>query len=728
MAFTIPMKEGERSLDVFQIVGKLVLHGKEQFGKDVNEAKTMGTNLATGIGKALSTAAKVGAVAVGACATAVSAMTKASLDSFAQYEQLVGGSQLLFGDAYAEVAKNAKNAYKEVQMSQNDYLQQVNGFATGLKTALGGNEQAAAELAHKIIKAEADVVAATGNSQEAVQNAFNGIMKSNFTMLDNLQLGITPTKEGFQTLINEVNAYNSALGNSTNYQISNLADCQAALVDYIAMKGLADYATLEAAGTIQGSLAMTKAAWQNFLTGFADSSQDLDLLLDNLVESATNSAKLIVPKIAQILGGISTAMGQIMPVIAAELPALLEQLLPGIISGAVALVNGLIMALPSILQILIEQLPSIITQIAEGLAACFPILLSTVTDLFGQIWDYIALELLNTGMSFEDMTVKAQEAFSKLWEEIQAVWESLGQPIWDIIESCVDTVKNAFSQNMPEIKEFVSQCFSDIKNFWENNLKPCFEAIGDFIESVVAPVFDAVFSAGIVSSVENGFEEIRNLWNNTLMPIFTGITDFITGVFSGDFDQAMNGLANIANGVLDGIATAFNTSMETAKDFVINAINKIKEAFNFSWSLPHLKLPHVEISGSFSLNPPSVPSFGISWYKKAYDEAMVLNDPTIFGFSAASGKMLGGGEGNGNEVVAGESHLMSMIQEAVSAQNETLIFYLQSLVDMLAEYFPQVIEAAGHDIVTNDGVIVARYAPMFNTALGKISRGKDRGR
>ncbi len=458
MAFTIPMKEGERSLDVFQIVGKLVLHGKEQFGKDVNEAKTMGTNLATGIGKALSTAAKVGAVAVGACATAVSAMTKASLDSFAQYEQLVGGSQLLFGDAYAEVAKNAKNAYKEVQMSQNDYLQQVNGFATGLKTALGGNEQAAAELAHKIIKAEADVVAATGNSQEAVQNAFNGIMKSNFTMLDNLQLGITPTKEGFQTLINEVNAYNSTLGKTTNYQISNLADCQAALVDYIAMKGLADYATLEAAGTIQGSLAMTKAAWQNFLTGFADSSQDLDLLLDNLVESATNSAKLIVPKIAQILGGISTAMGQIMPVIAAELPGLLEQLLPGVISGAVALVNGLIMALPSILQILIEQLPSVISQIADGLAACFPVLLATIEELFGQVWVY-----------FEDIVRYAGETFQPIFGDLSAAFTVAKESLQPYIDALVEYVTSGelatdASNLLKDAVDFIAEAYQSAKD------------------------------------------------------------------------------------------------------------------------------------------------------------------------------------------------------------------------------------------------------------------------
>lgn len=130
----------------------------------------------------LKTAAKVGTAAVATAAAGIAAITKNAVENYAEYEQLVGGAELMFGEAFDSVMQKSQEAYKTVQMSQNEYLQQVNGFATGLKTALGGNEQAAADLAHKIIKAEADVVAATGNSQEAVQNAFNGIMKSNFTI------------------------------------------------------------------------------------------------------------------------------------------------------------------------------------------------------------------------------------------------------------------------------------------------------------------------------------------------------------------------------------------------------------------------------------------------------------------------------------------------------------------------------------------------------------------
>lgn len=235
---------------------------------------------------------------------------KAAYTSYARYEQLAGGAQLMFGDAYDFVAEKARNAYKTVQMSQNDYLQQVNGFATGLKTALGGNVQAAAELADKVITAEADVVAATGNSQEAVQNAFNGIMKSNYTMLDNLQLGIAPTKEGFQQLIDKVNEWNAENGEATSYTIDNLADCQAALVDYIEMQGLAGYAANEAAGTIEGSTASMKAAWQNLATGMADSNADMEGLTKDFVDSVFTAGKNIIPRVQQIVTGVGTATAE----------------------------------------------------------------------------------------------------------------------------------------------------------------------------------------------------------------------------------------------------------------------------------------------------------------------------------------------------------------------------------------------------------------------------------
>ena len=241
-------------------------------------------------------------------AGAVLDVGKASLAAYGGYEQLVGGAQLMFGDAYDYINERSKQAYKNVQMSQNDYLRQVNGFATGLKTSMRGNAKAAAELADKIVTAEADVVAATGNSQEAVQNAFNGIMRNNYTMLDNLQLGIVPTKEGFESLIAKVNEWNEQNGRMTDYTIDNLADCQQALVDYIEMQGLSGYAAMESAGTLQGSVSSVRAAWEDLLAAIGSGDQtSVKSATDALLESLETAAENIVPIVRNIFDGFVDA-------------------------------------------------------------------------------------------------------------------------------------------------------------------------------------------------------------------------------------------------------------------------------------------------------------------------------------------------------------------------------------------------------------------------------------
>jgi phage-related protein len=331
--------------------------------------------------KGLAAAAKVGAAAVSAAATGIAVLTKKALNNYAEYEQLAGGARLMFGEAYDYIADKAANAYKTVQMSQNDYLQQVNGFATGLKTALGGNEQAAAELADKIINAEADVVAATGNSQEAVQNAFNGIMKSNYTMLDNLQIGITPTKEGFQEVIDKVNDWNAANGRATEYQIENLADCQSALVDYIEMVGMQGYAADEAAKTIQGSVASMKAAWSNLLTGIADDNADFKTLTEQFVDSLVTVGKNIIPRISVILGGISqlvtSASTTIIPMVITTITDNLPMLLQAAVTLVGALGQGIIDNLPAITQAAID----ILFSLANGLIENLPTLIDGIVQV-----------------------------------------------------------------------------------------------------------------------------------------------------------------------------------------------------------------------------------------------------------------------------------------------------------------------------------------------------------
>ena len=366
-----------------------VTRATQEVGNEAESAANKSTKAYEKIGsaaqKALGMITKAAITASAAASAAVGALAKEAIASFGDYEQLAGGAQLMFGEAYDYIAEKAKTAFKDVQMSQNDYLEQVNGFAIGLKTAMGGDEIGAAKLADRIVTAEADIVAATGNTAENVQNAFNGIMKNNYTMLDNLQIGITPTKEGFQELIDKVNAYKEAQGDATRYTIDNLADCQNALVDYIEMQGLSGYAQAEGADTLQGSMASMTAAWQNMLTGMADPTQDFDRLVSDLIDSVLNVSDNLMPRIMAVLPQMATGITELTENLLPLIPDTLEQMLPSVIEGANSLIAALLDTLSSIadtaIPIVTENADEIINTLLSGLISAIPSLASSAADL-----------------------------------------------------------------------------------------------------------------------------------------------------------------------------------------------------------------------------------------------------------------------------------------------------------------------------------------------------------
>lgn len=631
-------------MDVFDLVAKIRLDDSE-YKKGVGDAKGTFSSLASGVGKGLATVAKVGAAAVSAGVAGVAALTKMGIDGYKSYEQLAGGAELLWGNAYSFIAEKASGAYATVQMSQNDYLQQVNGFAVGLKTALGGNEQAAAELADRIITAEADIVAATGATQENVQNAFNGIMKNNFSMIDNLGLGVTATKEGFQTMIDSVNAYNAEHGKATKYQIDNVADCQAALLDYIEMQGMSGYAGMEAAKTIEGSVSMMKSAWQNLVVGMADGNANMEVLINNFVESTVIAAQNLLPRIEQTLIGIGQLITALAPVISEALPQLVEAVLPALLTAGVslisAIVKGCVTALPALYKALLEGVEIILVEV------------------FG-VSEAKAGEFANSVNSF---FVKIKDGFLAL-------------------------VKSAQTDG------------TFLNNVW-NGLKDTGKAFCDFCVALWN-VLSAAFS-GCVKAINTEGTLLNTIWKNiqttitTAIDVINGVIKVFTAVLKGDWSAAWTACKDTVKSVFDGCLS-----------IVKNAVTLLKNALKFEWSLPKLKLPHISVTGGVAPygigGKGSLPRFSIEWYKKAYDNAMILRSPTIFGYSAASGKFLGGGDGNGNEIVAGESYLMNLIGKVVAERNGQIVELLAALLEATVEGNGEMVRAlkAGQVITLNE--------------------------
>ena len=319
-----------------------------------------------------------------------------------------------------------------------------------------------------------------------------------------------------------------------------------------------------------------------------------------------------------------------------------------------------------------------------------------------------------------DLIGNAFSVFKEICQEAHDAYYGIMQPIWDAMNYAVGLLADYFAEKMPEIQAFVQEAVVGIQDTWENHLKPAFEAIGNFLNTYLKPAFEFVFETIIKPLVDNTFGFIVRLWNGTLKPVLQGIGDFLTGVFTGDWDKALNGIGKIADGILTGIASAFMSCMDLARDAVTNGINFIKNKFNFSWSLPDLKMPHFWVSGDFSLNPLSVPSFGIDWYAKAMDDPMIMDSPTAFGINSL-GQLMAGGEA-GSEVVSGTDTLMNMISEAVAAKNARLEELLAKLLAFIMEYLPQI---ANMKLVTDTGALIGELAPGMDEALGILS---DRNR
>lgn len=170
------------------------------------------------------------------------------------------------------------------------------------------------------------------------------------------------------------------------------------------------------------------------------------------------------------------------------------------------------------------------------------------------------------------------------------------------------------------------------------------------------------------------------------------------------------------------------SKIDSAKQKIKSAVDNMKSIISgANWSFPKLKLPHFSISGKFSLNPPSVPRFSISWYKKAMNNPMMFTRPTIFDVNPVTGQARGAGEA-GDEVMMGKDTMLNLIQEAVAQENALMMGsvndVLNRIFDLLSEYVP---EMAHMQMVMDTGVMVGELAPAMDTALGAVYKKRKRG-
>ena len=338
----------------------------DQFENGVKKAEKSGSSLATSLKSGLATAAKVGAAAIGAAATAIGALTTAAVNNYAEYEQLVGGVETLFKNSADTVMGYAENAYKTAGLSANEYMSTVTSFSASLLQSLGGDTEAAAKYADMAITDMSDNANKMGTDMELIQNAYRGFAKSNYTMLDNLALGYGGTKEEMERLLADAEKLSGQ-----EFDISSYADIVDAIHVVQTEMGITGTTAKEAATTIQGSTASMKSAWANLVTGLADDSADFDTLMSNFVDSVVTVGENIIPRIQTTIQGVtqlvSAASATIVPLIVDTLMQNLPALLTAGVDLVFALVNGMLDNIDTVIDCVLQLIDVIVDKLIENL-------------------------------------------------------------------------------------------------------------------------------------------------------------------------------------------------------------------------------------------------------------------------------------------------------------------------------------------------------------------------
>lgn len=547
------------------------------FGNTMTAGIDGGVKRSSGLLSGLGTVARgVGTVAAAgmtALTGAVTAIGGAALSAYADYEQLVGGVDTLFGSASGQLQAYAADAYKTCGMSANQYMTQATSFAASLVSSCGGDVAKAADYANMAMGDMSDNVNKMGSNMVDVQNAYQGFAKQNYTMLDNLKLGYGGTKEEMERLIADANKLREAQGKNADLTIDSYADVVEAIHTVQENMGITGTTAKEAATTISGSIGMAKAAWENFITGLGRDDVDFSQLTEQLLTSIGAVATNVAPRVAQIGQGIIQAFPIVLAGLGAVLAPIVSEALATAWNIAVQALAGIGIHLPEVdaSQILsafqtVADVASTVVGVVRSAFEAVPGIFETVTSAVGgavstvisvltPFAEYFAAQMLPAIVSFASGLVSA---FAAVWP----VLSQFGQTITNIGTAVMPVLQNAFALIMPLISQAISlvmQLFSALSPLISQvaaALMPALTAIGTALANLAAAVLP-----GLAAAVQVVFSVLQ-----MLMPVIQTVLSVVGSIVSVVLTVASQVIAAVIN------AAAVVSSVISAVLTVVSAL------------------------------------------------------------------------------------------------------------------------------------------------------------
>lgn len=566
-----------------------------------------------GIKNKLGIAAKAGVAAVAAVGTATVAIGKTALDAYSNYEQLVGGIDTLFKASSGKMQQYAANAYQTAGVSANRYMEISTSFAAALISSLGGNTEAAADMANTAITDMSDNANKMGTSLETVQEAYMSLSRGNYEMLDSLKLGYGGTKSELERLLSDAEKFSAAQGKVRDFSVDSYSDIVEAIHIVQDEMGITGTTAEEAATTIEGSVNMAKAAWDNWLAGLGNEDADMEGLTDQLVQSVVIAGKNIIPRVGQIMTTLGQTVADYAPGVGLYLRNALISVLPEAVQGpmrdAFAGVDKVIGKLTGVfndnLKPAADAADSVFSAISSGVKTfgdnvndlvlpAIDTLSPAFNDFFGAIQtaqpllEFIA-NIIGVGLAaaisvaiklfaaITEVVAFVITGFAQLYEDISGFVTGVVNFFTVDLPNAINTLVQWFAQLPGNIAAFLSTVITNVVAWVANMASNAVSAGSRFISGIAGflsalPGNIASWLSGVISTVVGWVSQFAS---NATSAASQFASNLINGLASIPGQVTSIG-SNIIQGMVNGVTRAAGRLIDSVKGAVDDAINAAK--------------------------------------------------------------------------------------------------------------------------------------------------------